>query len=237
MMKPLGIALLFFMTSFFPNISYSAQSAIINDNTTVKKSVKSWSEFRDENVVKQKYDYSCGTASIATVLNYYFGENVSEREVLEFLLKRLDRELRSKEELEESDFAFSFQDLKVYASSRNYKALGLAMPIETLKKLKVPAILYVETRGYEHFTVFKGMDNRFVYLADPSFGNLKMRLSRFKKAFYTRKDLRFPGKGLVLIPGNLSRREQANNEFMKTDLNPGFIKEIIRNKSVHDSTQ
>ncbi len=212
----------------------AGQSAIINDNVTLKKSVKSWKEFRDEEVVKQKYDYSCGTASLATVMKYYFNEDVSEKKILKFLLSRLEGKLKSEEELQGSDFAFSFQDLKSYANTKGYKAIGLAMPLETLKNLNVPAILYVETRGYEHFTVFRGIDERFVYLADPSFGNLKIRLERFKKSFYTRNDLRFPGKGLVLIPEDDKRKHLASKSFMKSGNNSSFIRKVLRSETVRN---
>jgi len=39
--------------------------------------VKSWKAFRDERVVKQDMDYSCGAASLATVLNEYYGQAVT----------------------------------------------------------------------------------------------------------------------------------------------------------------
>jgi predicted double-glycine peptidase len=47
--------------------------------------VKSWTEFRDENLVKQQYDYSCGAASLATVLKYFFNEEVTEKEIIKAL--------------------------------------------------------------------------------------------------------------------------------------------------------
>lgn len=232
---PKVIVIALILTASTPYNTHGEESTIISGKTSIKKSVKSWSEIRDKDVVRQKYDYSCGTAAVATVLSYFFNDKVSEREVLEFLLQRLEKELQSREKIKSSDFAFSFSDLRLYAESRGYKALGLAMPMDTLKKLKVPAILYVETRSYEHFTVFKGIDDRFVYLADPSFGNLKVRKERFKDSFYTRDDMRFPGKGLVLIPESRTKKASVNRGFMETERNPGFIEKVIRNKTVTET--
>ena len=39
--------------------------------------VKSWKQIRDHNVVKQDLDFSCGAASIATLLNGYYNQKVT----------------------------------------------------------------------------------------------------------------------------------------------------------------
>jgi len=43
----------------------------------VHKSVRTLKDLRDENVVKQRYDYSCGSAALATLLQFGFGESVT----------------------------------------------------------------------------------------------------------------------------------------------------------------
>ena len=42
----------------------------------------SWVEQRDQGVVKQQRDYSCGAAAVATLLTYHWGREVSESDVL-----------------------------------------------------------------------------------------------------------------------------------------------------------
>lgn len=49
--------------------------------------VKSWKALRDAEVVKQNLDYSCGAASLATLLNGFYGQGVTE----EALLKAMDK--------------------------------------------------------------------------------------------------------------------------------------------------
>ena len=39
--------------------------------------VTSWKALRDFRVVKQEFDYSCGAASVATLLNGFYGLDVS----------------------------------------------------------------------------------------------------------------------------------------------------------------
>ena len=47
--------------------------------------VNNWKYLRDVNVVKQNFDYSCGAASIATLLNNFYGQSLTEKDVLELL--------------------------------------------------------------------------------------------------------------------------------------------------------
>src|SRR5947209_7567724 len=42
-------------------------------------------ELRDQNIVKQEVDYSCGAAALATLMIYYFGDQTSEKEILTLL--------------------------------------------------------------------------------------------------------------------------------------------------------
>mgnify|MGYP001379734417 CR=1 FL=1 len=209
---------------------HPATVAIINDGIAIKKSVKSWTEFRDENVIKQKYDFSCGTSSLATILRYFFNEDIDEKVILDYLLK--ERGLEGTKKLKREDIALSFKDLQEYAGKRGYKAAGLAMPLESLRNLKVPAIVYLEIRQYQHFSVYRGMDERYVYLADPSFGNMKIRIDKFKEEFYTRGDSAHPGKVLVLIPQDEEKKKNINKRFMAAGEDSRLVYEVIKDKTV-----
>jgi predicted double-glycine peptidase len=41
---------------------------------------------RDQNVVLQRFDYSCGAGALATLMRYYFGDAVSEEAILAGIL-------------------------------------------------------------------------------------------------------------------------------------------------------
>ena len=43
-------------------------------------------EQKFRNIVRQAYDYSCGSAALTTVLNFYVGRSLTERQVMEGLL-------------------------------------------------------------------------------------------------------------------------------------------------------
>ncbi len=202
---------------------------IVRDNISVNKDVKSWIEIRDDLLVKQKYDYSCGSSALATIFKYYFNENVSEEEILNFILKSVFKNKNyEQEKLNKLSLYLTFEDLKNFAEYKGYKAVGLALPLESLKKLKIPAIVYIKIRNFEHFAVFKGIDDKYVYLGDPSLGNVKIRIEKFKSIFYTRKDLKYPGKILVILPKN---NQNINQLFLRNGEKLKFIFKIIQIKS------
>jgi predicted double-glycine peptidase len=227
MIKKASIFLIIFQMLIIQS-AFSKEVAIIKGNTGIRMSVKSWTEFRDEKVVRQKYDYSCGAASMATILNYFFYENVTEEEIVGYFLQQ--RGLKKGESLKREDLLLSFKDLEDYANAKGYKVVGLALPMESLKKLKVPAIAYVEIRSYQHFTVYKGMDDTFVYLADPSLGNIMLKVGKFEKIFYTREGLEYPGKAIVLIPQD--KEKDTNNSFVKAPEGTEFLHLVIKDKAI-----
>lgn len=59
---------------------------IHHQSVYMQKPIASWSEIKDKNLTKQQYDYSCGSASLSTILTYYYNQNVSEKDILDFLL-------------------------------------------------------------------------------------------------------------------------------------------------------
>ena len=205
-----------------------AKMHMVMDNTNMNSSVKSWIEIKNKHLTRQKHDYSCGSASLSTILTHYYNQNISEEEILNAVMKM--KGLTKKSSLQEYKKAngLSFFDLSVFAFSKGFRALGLALDMEALKKIKIPLILYVKIRKSEHFTVFKGMDNVYAYLADPSLGNTKVKLSKFKEMFYQREDLKYPGKVLAIFPpvGDVEK----NRDFMKIPSKTTLIEDVIRLK-------
>lgn len=137
------------------------------------KRVTSLRELRARHVVFQEYDFSCGAATIATLLTYYFGEPATEREIIEGIAQRADMQKVLQRR------AFSLLDMKRFAEARGYRAVGYRMDFEFLVGLGQPVILPVVIRGYDHFVIFKGVVGDRVFIADPAFGNYTMRVGRF----------------------------------------------------------
>jgi predicted double-glycine peptidase len=135
-------------------------------------------ELRDQYIVKQQLDYSCGAAALATLMIYYFGEKTSEQEILDLLSVRL-KNITKEEVARKKRVGFSLLDLKQVAQQKGYKAAGFRLTLEQLRQLTAPVIVYVHPLGYHHFAVLRGVAGDRVFLADPGRGNLSMSVARF----------------------------------------------------------
>ncbi len=141
-----------------------------------------WKELRDQYVIKQKKDYSCGAAALATLMIYYYGDDTSEKEILD-LLKVQHKKLTKKERSRKKMSGFSLFDLKQVAQQKGYKAAGFKVKLEQLRLLAAPVLVYVEPMGYHHFSVLRGVVGDKVFLADPSRGNISMSAASFEDEY------------------------------------------------------
>lgn len=137
--------------------------------------LKPRAEFTDAHLVKQQYDYSCGSAALATLLNYYLGETLTERQIIEGLVEYGDR--KQIEKLR----AFSLLDMKRFVEKLGYKGSGYKAEMADLRTLGKPCIVPVEIFGYHHFCVFRGIVQDHVFLADPYLGNVSYPVEKFAK--------------------------------------------------------
>jgi predicted double-glycine peptidase len=132
-------------------------------------------ELRDQYVVKQEFDFSCGAAAMATLLTYYFGDATSEQDIMQILTAELSKDERKLKEWR----GFSLLDLKGVAQAKGYRAAGFKLTIEQLTQLAAPVIVFVQPLGYPHFAVLRGVNRGRVFLADPARGNLRLSVARF----------------------------------------------------------
>jgi len=144
-------------------------------NMTFSKNVKTMKDMKFNNIVRQAMDYSCGAASLATILTYYFGRETTEEEVISSILINADSETVEKVRKR----GFSLLDLKNYGESIGYKGAGYRVPAHQLKTLDRPAIVLINHKGYSHFVVLKGVVDEQVFLADPVRGNRVLGLEEF----------------------------------------------------------
>jgi hypothetical protein len=140
------------------------------------KPVLSLKEIRNEGVVRQKWDISCGAAALSTLLTYQFRDNTPETDIVVWMLHRTDA-ARVKER-----HGFSLLDMKHFAQARGYTAEGFSdMSIDELASQKSAVITPIRLKGFDHFVVVKGIADGRVFLADPGFGNTTMKVDRFQK--------------------------------------------------------
>ncbi len=152
--------------------------------------MRSMKDLRDQGVIKQAYDYSCGAAAFATLLTYSLNDPISELDILKAAFEPLsgdEEALRKKEGL-------SLLDLQQIAQARGHKAQGFRLEAAFLSKLGGPVIVFIKPRGYEHFAVLKGVRGDRAYLADPSLGNIRMPVYQFLGMW-----LDETGKGIIFV--------------------------------------
>ena len=132
-------------------------------------------EQKFRNIVRQAYDYSCGSAALTTVLNFYLGRTLSERQVMEGLLHYGESERIV------SRRAFSMLDMKRLVTALGYPSGGFRATIDDLIDLDHPAIVPIHHAGFKHFVVLRTIRDGRVYMADPAVGNLSFTLAQFEE--------------------------------------------------------
>jgi predicted double-glycine peptidase len=152
----------------------AAPPALASAQPAGVRQVRSMSEIRGEQVVRQEWDLSCGAAAIATLLTYQLERPVSERQVVAALLRR------TSPALVRARLGFSLFDLKVYAATQGLGAGGFGdMTLDDLDGL-APAIVPISWHGFRHFVVYRGRRGDRVLIADPAFGNRTLPDDVFK---------------------------------------------------------
>jgi len=132
-------------------------------------------EQRFRNIVRQAYDYSCGAAALTTVLRFYLGRDLNERQVMEGLLQygQTERIIERR--------AFSMLDMKRLVTALGYPSGGFRAEMKDLVELDHPAIVPINHAGFEHFVVVRDVREGRVFIADPAVGNISFTLYEFEK--------------------------------------------------------
>ncbi|MDY7577388.1 C39 family peptidase [Herbaspirillum sp. RTI4] len=148
-------------------------------------STRSWKTLRDFRVVKQSFDYSCGSSAIATILNQFYQQTVTELDIL----KAIDK----------GNSITSFDDMERAVPQFGFRAVGYAASFEQLTKLKIPVIVYLKYRGDDHFSVVRGINADTVWLADSSLGNRYLSRHQFLAMWGGKDSAKQNGKILVIL--------------------------------------
>jgi predicted double-glycine peptidase len=129
---------------------------------------------RFQATLHQQFDFSCGSAAVATLLTHHYDHPVSEQFVFEQMFARGDQRKIRKE-------GFSLLDMKRFLSAQGYKADGFKLPLQKLVDAKLPAIVLVSEKGYHHFVVIKGVADGRVLIGDPASGTRSLARARFEQ--------------------------------------------------------
>lgn len=144
------------------------------DSGPLNVKVKSMKERRFRLTVRQKLDFSCGSAALSTLLTYHYGDPVEETTIFKAMWDKGDHQKIRRE-------GFSLLDLKHFLESRGYSADGYAAPLDRLASVGIPAIVLIREYGYNHFVVVKGIRDGMVAVGDPSLGARVYPLQQFER--------------------------------------------------------
>ncbi|HLI19463.1 MAG TPA: C39 family peptidase [Rhodanobacteraceae bacterium] len=133
-------------------------------------------EQRFRNTIHQKYDFSCGSAAVATLLTYQYGFPMSEQTAFAAMFAHGDRARISKQ-------GFSLLDIKRFLAALGFEADGFIVPLEKLEQARLPAIVLIDEHGYHHFVVIKGMLAGRVLIGDPAKGTRSIPEAEFEKSW------------------------------------------------------
>jgi uncharacterized protein len=120
----------------------------------------------------QQYDFSCGSAAVATLLTHHYGYPMSEATVFDYMFKNGDqKKIRTQ--------GFSLLDMKRFLQAHGFEADGFEQPLDKLTEAKVPAIVLINENGYHHFVVVKGLRGERVLIGDPANGTRAVSRAQF----------------------------------------------------------
>lgn len=123
--------------------------------------------------IQQQFDFSCGSAALATLLTHHYGNPVTEQDVFRAMYEKGDQAKIRRD-------GFSLFDIKTYLNDNGYQADGFDASLDLLAKAKVPAIVLIQENGYSHFVVVKGVRDGRVLIGDPSSGTRIMPRTEFE---------------------------------------------------------
>lgn len=138
--------------------------------------VASMKAVRFQHTLRQQYDFSCGSAAVATLLTFHYGTPIDERTVFSQMFLQGDQRKIRRE-------GFSLLDIKRFLASRGFKADGFRQPLQKLIDARLPAIVLISEKGYQHFVVIKGAADGRILLGDPATGTRAMARAAFEQVW------------------------------------------------------
>ncbi|EAH7071980.1 cysteine peptidase family C39 domain-containing protein [Campylobacter upsaliensis] len=147
--------------------------------------VKSYQEIKNEKVIRQNYEESCGAASLATLINILDDSNLTESDLLKAMSgQQLYTDMVSFADLNDAVKKLGFQS-KSYKIDR--KILESIMSVPILVKIE-------DDPRFPHFVVIINHKGNYLQIFDPSYGEYISS----KREFYSVWD-RYNKGGFALI--------------------------------------
>ncbi len=157
--------------------------------------VMTWWDIPFRSVIRQRYDFSCGSAAVATLLTYHYDRPTNERTPFKAMWDLGDKEAIKK-------VGFSMLDMRNYLKSIGYRAEGFKLTPDQLSQVKRPVIVLLDLDGFKHFVVVKGQTDDQVLVGDSVLGINKYSTEDFAKYWN--------GVALAIVDGPIKSRPKYN---------------------------
>ena len=188
---------------------------------------RSYAEIKFAATVRQQFDFSCGAATLATVLTHYWGRKTGEIEVLNVLRARYpDADWPALQKK-----GFSFDDLIWTAKAFGFEGQGAELSAFELEKLDGPVIVHLTKGSFEHFSVVRAVRAGRVYMSDPIIGAVSIPIDEFARQ-YTGEALAIWKRGAVLPTRALLGRPVAASDPSLALGGPGGFRLAPINKMI-----
>jgi predicted double-glycine peptidase len=135
---------------------------------------KTFLDRRYHDVYRQRYDFSCGSAALASLLTYHYNRPTLEQNVLKVMYERGDQDKIRRE-------GFSLLDMKNYLQSIGLRSNGYRESLDKLSTIGIPAIVLINRGGYMHFVLVQGLTKNKVLMGDPAQGKKIVDRKKFEK--------------------------------------------------------
>lgn len=152
----------------------AAQAVFATFDNVYSAPVTSMRDLPFRTVVRQQFDYSCGSAALATMLSQHYGRRVTEAGVFRAMYAVGDQAQIQR-------VGFSLLDMKTYLQSIGLASDGFRFSLQDLAASSAPAIAVVQLGAYRHFVVIKGVRAGRVLVGDPALGLKAYPLADFAR--------------------------------------------------------
>ena len=164
--KKIKIIIILTLILFFPFVGIFTIHQLLEHPDYWKKTIAFFKGARylgEDGIILQKHSHDCGPAALKMVFDY-FKIPVTLEEISENVLWEKGSSMLS---------------LKKMAELKGLKAEGWRYAFKDLKKIKIPAIVFV---GGDHFVVIsKITEDGKITILDPAIGKLKYSSWRFRR--------------------------------------------------------
>lgn len=136
----------------------------------------------EQEIVRQRGDYDCGPAALATLMAAYSGTDLDPTTLMTGLGVSEVETKRIRDE------GFSLEQLARLAQDAGANPQVIKISAASLSTVRLPVLVYLQLPTGPHFSLLTGLAGHHVALADPSQGRLIWTREDFLSAWAPRGD-------------------------------------------------